>query len=395
MKKHYKALFIYLFIFSMICVLLTTFNSRSNTQTTFSNYKPAFSFINRDKETVLTDGLNEYLKDYVEFVPIEDNDEAIKDANFYRGSDYILILPEGFSDYILNGGKPVDAQMIITPDSASGYYLDVLINKYFNTVENYVKSGLSGDKQEIIDMAIQDLSDTVEFEKVTIPNGSSISEAYRSYLRIMGYFLIVIVVLCVSTVFMSFKRPEMCMRNYGAPIRPRSVYLQQVLYVVVISTVIWIVMSMFGLIFLLNGNESIHPTVLFLLYADTFIYTVFAMGLGMLCSSFIASDTVMNAAANIISLGLSFLGGCFVPLELFGETLMQIAQFIPAYWYCSAIDSISSLVTFDFNSMKPILICFGMQLLFAAAAFAVAAAVNTIGVGSEKSYENKRTQLAH
>lgn len=394
MKRHSKAIFIYIFLFSLMCIVLTTFNSRSSAQGSFTNYKPNISIINRDEDTVLTRGLEKYLEGYAVIVPLEDSDEAIKDANFYRGTDYILIIPEGFSDYILNGGEKVDAENIITPDSARGYLLDEVVNKYFRTVESYASSDIFHDFGEIIDMAITDISKNAEFELIQIENYSAVSGIFTSYLRVFAYFVMIVITLCASTVLMSFEKPEMRMRNYSAPVRPRSIYIQQILYVIVISVIVWIVMILFGLITFYHEYAGISPLVLALLLLNTFIFTIFSIALGMLLSSFITSGNMQSALANIVALVLSFLGGCFVPLELFGDALLNVAQLTPAYWYCSATNSISSLITFDLVALKPILTAFGLQLLFAVAMFMVSMAIRTVGVGSEKSYGNTKTQIA-
>ena len=41
----------------------------------------------------------------------------------------------------------------------------------------------------------------------------------------------------------------------------------------------------------------------------------------------------LNGINNVLSLGLCFLGGVFVPLEMLGNGIVSIAQFLPTYWY--------------------------------------------------------------
>ena len=45
---------------------------------------------------------------------------------------------------------------------------------------------------------------------------------------------------------------------------------------------------------------------------------------------------MLTGAVNTISLGMCFLCEVFVPMELIGDNVKIVAQFLPAYWYETA-----------------------------------------------------------
>lgn len=88
-----------------------------------------------------------------------------------------------------------------------------------------------------------------------------------------------------------------------------------------------------------------------------------------------SKTATMGAFANVVSLGFSFLGGVFVPLELLGDTMKNIARFTPSYWYIQANNAIIGVEKFSDIDMGEFAKDCGVQLLFALAFFCVGLAV--------------------
>ena len=60
----------------------------------------------------------------------------------------------------------------------------------------------------------------------------------------------------------------------------------------------------------------------------------------------------------------------FVPQEMLSGSVLAFARFLPAYWYVRANDMICGLGA-DAFSLSTVMMCIGIQVLFAAAIFAV------------------------
>ena len=101
-----------------------------------------------------------------------------------------------------------------------------------------------------------------------------------------------------------------------------------------------------------------------------------SIGLTYLGGNLFDSSATMGAFSNVVSLGFSFLGGIFVPLEFLGETMRNVAKFTPTYWYVRANDAVTSIKTFADIDMGELGLACGVQLLFAAVFFCVGLAVS-------------------
>ena len=55
----------------------------------------------------------------------------------------------------------------------------------------------------------------------------------------------------------------------------------------------------------------------------------------------------MSIVSNTFGLGFAFLGGVFVPLDIFSDTLLIVSRFTPTYWYVTANNAIGELGKFS------------------------------------------------
>ncbi len=109
-------------------------------------------------------------------------------------------------------------------------------------------------------------------------------------------------------------------------------------------------------------------------------YMMVALAIAFLVSKLTDSEEVFSIIGNIISLGMAFLSGIFVPMEFLGTSVIRIAHFLPAYWYVktvAALDNVSGIPSEAWRYM-------GIELLFAAA-------IVMIGIVADKA---KHSRLA-
>ena len=62
-------------------------------------------------------------------------------------------------------------------------------------------------------------------------------------------------------------------------------------------------------------------------------YMFVAMALAFLASKIVRNEEGFSMIGNIVSLGMAFLSGIFVPMEFLGAGVIKLAHFLPAYWY--------------------------------------------------------------
>lgn len=384
-KKHSMTLLVYIVIFSSLSILLTGFSKK---QTGFSGIKPNYTVINRDGASDLSKGLKKYLSGYGKEVVLEDKKSVLQDALFYHGTDYIIIIPEGFSK---NYGtdREIKLKAVAVPDSANSYYMKSLVNKFLNMKKAY-QSALNKNVSE--EQVISTLS---EETKVNLKQygKSRLDGLVKTFYRMYAYIIIIAVLLNISTIMMVLKRPDINMRNKCSPVKLKSFNIQTALCMGLISSLTWGVLNIIGFVIFHKELSALDMRAAALILINTLVLLIVSVSIAFLAGMFIRSGNMQEAVGNFVSLSLSFLGGVFVPLELFGKGLKSAAHFVPTYWYSSALDKICELSSFGKAELLPIYQAFLIQIGFAAAIFCVALAVSKSRSESGKSFTSDITEM--
>ena len=368
-KRRSLAFAIYVFIFLALSVVMPLL-SPEEYSFDFSEIKPNFTIINRDADTPLSDGLAAYLGGRGNPVRLDDSRDALQDAAFFRATDYIAILPQGFSDAFW-GGSPAAIESVTTPDSASGLYVDMLVNRYLNQVR--MAAAMSGAGEETaVRSALDDLSSEAAVEVKRFGAGAPVEMLYHLYARFLCYTILVLIIICTGVLTTSFRRPELRMRNLCSPIKPQSLSGQQMLCGLCFSFAAWLLLTAIGFAMYAHTLAGVDMRIIGLIMINSIAFTIVALSIASVISPFLTSPNSQNAASNFLSLGLCFLGGVFVPLELFGEGMLTVSRFTPTYWYVTALDRVTGLTSFGGSAIAPVWQAILTQLVFAAAFFCVA-----------------------
>lgn len=134
-KNRGRDTLIYLVVFMVLALLLTNaYNPPHDTD--FTKTRVNVAFINEDGDSELVAGLKTYLGENANLVDLPDDPQKLTGRPVFQAGG-ILRVPEGFTTAMLNG-QEVQLEKTIVPDSPSNIYMDLLINKYLNTVKTYV-----------------------------------------------------------------------------------------------------------------------------------------------------------------------------------------------------------------------------------------------------------------
>ena len=447
-RRHAAALFVYFGLFMVLSVVMPALSVEQFSMD-FALVKPNFTIINRDGGTPLSDGLAAYLRGHGNEVALEDRKEALQDAAFYHATDFIAILPQGFHDAFYGGapyggaanggapygGAPLKIETVVTTESAKGYYVDSLIGQYLDQVRMRLAAtgaaagaaadtagagagadaaagaagagatadaaagdavraaGAGMDEEALVAAALLDLSMEARVEVKRFGASAPVDEVYRAYSRLICYIIVVLVILCTSNITSAFRRPDVRMRNLCAPAKTRSMSGQQILCCVLVGAVSWMLLMALGFAIYGSRLAGTDGRIIGLLLLNSFVVTLVALSIASLACQFIKSPNSQNAVANFLSLGLCFLSGVFVPLELLGDSILAVARFTPFYWYVTALGDICALTSFGAGALAPIWQAMLTQLAFAAAIICVALVVNKQLDRSERSFSSVRTEL--
>jgi len=390
-KRRFATFVVYFTIFIALSIVITTLTS-DQFSPDFSAMKPNFTVINRDGMSPLADGLVAFLRENGSEVILEDEKSVLQDATFYRATDYIVFLPHGFRDSVLSGA-PITLDTVKTTHSANGYFTDSMMNQYLNQVRFYLAAGGGLSEHELVEAVRRDLTLSASAEKIRFGASAPVDLNYMMYNQIQCYILLVLIILCVTNITMVFRRPDIRMRNLCSPLRPRSMSFQQMLCSAVLSLIAWVLITVVGFILYGANLGGVDGRIIALITINTLVFTIVALSVAALSGTFVRSSNSQNAAANILTLGLCFLGGVFVPLEMLGDGMLSVARFLPTYWNVTALERIYLLTSFGSETMTPIWQAMAIQLAFAAAILCITLVLSKYLNQSEHSFGSVKTEI--
>lgn len=363
-----------LIAFCSIFIFISVFSSQmqgEKMEKIFQGEAVPYTIINRDEESTIVQGMREYLKQQKEETVIEDDVLKLQDALFYGKTDYIIIVPKGFSEAF----PEQKLEIVSRPGAAETYFMDQLLENYFMHVKLQLQvstENLPARQEKAVAAALDNLSQNVEVEKQYFGSQQEVSEGYQVYFRMVGYALIVLIFQFISSVQMVFGRKEIRMRHDSAPMSRRRMLYEIGLYGVMVSFGISLILMGIGYgmnaaYFNAGGWQRIG-----LIYLNEITFMLVAIAIAVLCSQFTFNETVQSVISNFVALSLSFLGGLFVPMELLSESLQNIGRLMPTYWYAETFDQINQLGYYTASAMQPVWQGILIQLCYAAAIFCVA-----------------------
>lgn len=366
-KKNLPEISIYIVVFLFFAVFLSSVGSNKNSEG-FNQTKSKMVFINNDKDSKLIEGLKDYLNENARIVDVENNTQKLQDALFFREVEYILTVPEGFSQSLLSGNE-IQLEKTTVPDSATGMYIDLMINKYLNTAKIYKKNLQNISDEQLINHIKEDLSNETHVNVNSFNSNGDSAKNYVYYFNYLSYSIFAVLILGVCAVMLVFNNSDLRRRNISSPIKLKSINFQLVLGNFSFAILSWIVMISSSFILYKEYMLTFRG---FLLLLNSLIFTFAALSISFLIANVVKSRNAMSAAANVVALGSSFISGVFVPQEMLGKTVLTIASFTPTYWFIKANNDISDIARFNMENVMPIINSMLVILAFATASLSVA-----------------------
>jgi len=345
-------------LFTVILILFAGFNMKtSENSTNFVASKPDILIINEDKEEGITKNLIDYIKENSQIIEIENNEEKINDALFYRDVNYIIYIPENYRQNFLNGENP-EIKIKSTGDYQASF-AEMLIEKYIKTANIYRES--IKDEEELIEKINQTISKKAEVEIVSKLDTDNLSKA-SFYYNFLNYSMLAGSVYVICLILTSFKEEKIVKRTVISSMKYKEFNRKLLLSNCLFGIVLWIFYVILS--FILVG-DVMFTTNGFMYILNSFIFTICAVTIAFLVGNTIVSKNAVNGIVNVIALGSSFLCGAFVPMEMLPDSVLQIAHILPSYYYIKNNDLIAKIEEFNLETLKPVFINMGIVLVFA------------------------------
>lgn len=344
-------------LYTVMLISFGGINLASNdTTTTFTSTLPNIAIVNNDQKSVLTNNLISYLSENSKVVDIENDEEKINDALFYRDVSYVVYIPKNYTNDVLKGMNPtIDIKS--TNDYTSSLE-EMMLTDYLNLQNTYLK--LTTDQAKLtnyINDTLKDKSEVVLTSKVDTKSFSKVSR----YFNFASYSILAVVIFIITLVLTSFKEKTVNKRivvssmNYkkhnGLILKSSLVY----------ALIVWVLFSLLAIILLGKSLLNIRGLLLIL---NTLIFTLQALTFALLISSLVNNKDAIGGIVNVVALGSAFLCGAFIPSIYLPEKVVSISHIFPAYYYNNSNDLVTSLEVINLTTLKPFITNIMMMLVF-------------------------------
>lgn len=351
----------YIGVIILYTVMLISFGSinyaTNNEDMTFSNRLPDILIINNDEEVGLTKNLINYLKENANVLDIENNEEKINDAIFYREVNYVIYIPKNYRVDTLNKLNPtLDIKSTNDYDSA---YTSMLLTRYLNVQNTYLK--YTNNENELINSINNNLSYKTNIEITSKLDTSKLTKTSR-FFNFASYSIMAVIIYIICLVISSFNKDVVKKRTIISSMNYKKYNKYILLSSFIYSSIIWILYVILSFIIIGSSMFSLRGLIYIL---NTFIFSFVALTLALLISNLIKSKGAISGIVNVIALGQAFLCGAFIPSEFLGENIIKYSKILPAYWYNNSNDLLSTIEVINMVNLKPILINMMVLVIFA------------------------------
>lgn len=344
-------------LYTVMLISFGGINLASNdTTTTFTSTLPNIAIINNDESTIITNNLINYLSENSKVVDIENDEEKINDALFYRDVSYVVYIPKNYTNDVLKGMNPtIDIKS--TNDYTSSLE-EMMLTDYLNLQNTYLK--LTTDQTKLtnyINDTLKDKSKVVLTSKVDTKSLSKVSR----YFNFASYSILAVVIFIITLVLTSFKEKTVNKRIVVSSMNYKKhsglILKSSLLY----ALIVWVLFSLLAIILLGKSLLNIRGLLLIL---NTLVFTLQALTFALLISSLVNNKDAIGGIVNVVALGSAFLCGAFIPSIYLPEKVVSISHIFPAYYYNNSNDLVTSLEVINLTTLKPFITNIMMMLVF-------------------------------
>lgn len=344
-------------LYTIMLISVTLVNQTSGNVDNFEEVKPSVIIVNNDKsKNGVTNHFIKYLKNHMEVKDIDiGNEEKIDDALFYRDVSLVVYIPDGFGEDLLDS-KDVNVEYKISGDKGSSYG-KMLVQNYFDSFNIY-NNYYDGD--ELFDRLDNALNVDVNVEVKSKLDTNSLSRMAR-FFNFLNYAILAGCVYSISMILASLKSENVKKRTIVSSYDYKK-YNRIVLgacSIVIIG--MWLLYMILALIIFKDLFISMNG----LWYViNSFVFSLCSLCIGFLIGNITQNKGAISGIVNVVSLGSSFLCGCFVPFEFMPDYVIKIAHIFPTYYFVINNEALKVMDNFSLSSVSPLIFNMGIVLIF-------------------------------
>ncbi len=344
-------------LYTVILITFGGFNLETNENSMgFVSSKPDIYIVNEDENEGITQNLIAYLTENSNVVEIENKEDKINDALFYRDVNYIVYIPKNFRNDFLSKKNPT-IEIKSTGDYQASL-AEMLLSRYLNVAKTYIE--FMNDEEKIIENINKTLGNKIDIEVSSSLDVDSLTKA-TTYFNFASYSLLAGCVYVICLILSSFKEEKIAKRTIISSINYRKFNRELLLSNGLFAILLWIFYILLSILLL---GKIMFTTQGFIYMGNALLFTLCALTFAFFLGNLIHNKNAINGIVNVVALGSSFLCGAFVPMEWLPSFVLKIAHLLPSYYYISSNELLTSIEVFDYKNVVPILVNMGMLVLF-------------------------------
>lgn len=366
LKKNIGLISIYLVIFFSTAMILQASAKKEHLED-FEKTRINLAIADQDDST-LSHALTEYLKTIHNVYRISAEPTVMQEELFYRNAEYILQIPKDFYKTCIVYENPLSVTKV--PGSYSSFYVDQQINAWLNSIRTYTAAGFS-QKEASAAALEQSVSEVTMYqdEETAVE-----TPGYTYYFRYIPFLFLAVLCYSMGYILLAFRKEDIQKRMLASAISTRRQNLEGLLAMFTISLLLWLIAVVGAGV--MYGKELLTSKVLGYYLLNTFLMLTIALSLAYLIGLFMKNINMLNGISNIISLGICFLSGVFVPMNIMDKKVLMVAQFLPVYWYENVNETLSRYHVVSGKVAVDIWKSMGIEVMFTFALLALILAVS-------------------
>ena len=240
----------------------------------------------------------------------------------------------------------------------SAYYVDQQLESCLNTMRTYLKAGFS--QKEAATAILDEKRGEVTMLDTDENSGTS---GWLYYFRYIPYLFLALLCYVMGYVLMAFKKDDIPKRMQASAVSARRQSLEGLLAMFIMGGGLWGIgmagaILMYGKPFLSSENFGYYVL-------NTLIMMAVALSLSYLIGLFVKNSNMLSGIANILSLGMCFLCGVFVPMNIMDRNVLKVSQFLPVYWYENVNETLGSYSHLTGEAAVSVWKGIGLEVMFA------------------------------
>ena len=356
MKRYWWIVFIYVAILTSLSVI----NLKTAPVTDFVDTKPEITIVSQNPSDLATKPFTKnflnYLSKNTKIIDLKESETT--DALFYQKISMILYLPEDLESKIISGQK------ITLGYRTSGNYTAELsknlIKRYFELQRTEIlesknsskeQSNIpSEDSEKIISNLNQrlDQSPTVRLASKNATNLSKIA----AFFNFASYTIMAIILYVTCFINASVNKSPVKKRTMVSSLHLKKYNFSLLLANSIFAFSVFVLLT--TLSFFVLGDIVLTPFFIFEIL-NILLYTLAALTLAELVSTFNLSRDAVSGVVNLLSLAPAFPSGAFVPTYFLPSFVLTIAHIFPTYWFIDTNNKIATMTELNFSSFLTIL----------------------------------------